>query len=78
MSVRKERNPLLGVPDLVFRFQSRSIGARVLMGVLAIALLAGLVYWGYMRHDLSTTLITLVVVGALVVASQLARRRRER
>jgi len=48
------------------------------MGVLAIALLAGLVYWGYMRHDLSTTLITLVVVGALVVASQLARRRRER
>jgi hypothetical protein len=30
-----------------------------------------------MRHDLGTTVITLAVVGALIIASQLARRRRE-
>jgi len=40
VSLRTERNPLPGVPDLLLRVKTRSIGARILMGLLAIALLA--------------------------------------
>lgn len=58
----------------MIRIPLRSTSARVIAALIALALFAGIVWWGAINHRLVSTLVSLAVVGVIVVGSRLLRR----